>query len=114
MSNQFQERLINLTRFLIRPQVRCENLASRVLKLCLQRVGDDFERSYGFEPWLVETFVDSRHDTGTCFRAANWMCLGVSRGRGRSAPTKPMISPKEIYLYPLNRDWRRRMGMADR
>lgn len=111
---QFQERLINLTRFLIRPQVRCENLASRVLKLCLERVGDDFERSYGFEPWLVETFVDSRHYTGTCFRAANWMCLGVSRGRGRSAPTKPMISPKEIYLYPLNRDWRRRMGMAER
>jgi len=111
---EFQERLINLTRFLIRPQVRCENLASRVLKLCLERVGADFERSYGFEPWLVETFVDSEHYTGTCFRAANWRCLGVSRGRGRSAATKPMISKKEIYLYELRRDWRRRMGMAKR
>ena len=111
---EFQERLINLTRFLIRPQVGCENLASRVLKLCLERVGDDFERCYGFEPWLVETFVDSEYYTGACFRAANWLCLGVSRGRGRSAPTRPMISCKEIYLYELRRDWRRRMGIAER
>jgi hypothetical protein len=77
-------------------------------------VGADFERIYGFEPWLVETFVDSEHYTGTCFRAANWRCLGVSRGRGRSAATKPMISKKEIYLYELRRDWRRRMGIAKR
>ncbi|MFQ5796653.1 MAG: Druantia anti-phage system protein DruA, partial [Candidatus Bipolaricaulia bacterium] len=75
----FQERLINLTRFLIRPQVQCQNLASRVLSLCLDRVGRDFAQRYGFEPWWVETFVDRERYSGTCFRAANWVYIGASQ-----------------------------------
>ncbi|MDA2927618.1 IS4 family transposase [Acidobacteria bacterium AH-259-G07] len=107
----FQERLINLTRFLIRPQVQCQNLASRVLSLCLDRVGRDFAQRYGFEPWWVETFVDRERYSGTCFRAANWRYIGASQGRGRSAPNRQVTSCKDLYLYELKPDWRRSMGL---
>jgi hypothetical protein len=102
----FQERLINMTRFLIRPQVRCENLASRVLSMCMERVGQDFTVRYGFEPWLVESFVDKERYVGGCYRAANWLCVGATAGRGRSAPKR-----KDLYLYELNRRWRQEMGL---
>jgi len=70
----FQERVINMTRFLIRPQVRCQNLASRVLSLCLQRIGRDFAARYGFEPWLLESFVDTEQHWGTCYVPSSVMC----------------------------------------
>ena len=108
---RFQNRLVGLSRFLIRPQVRCENLASRVLSLCMNRLGADYEKRYEIEPWLVETFVDRERFSGTCFRAANWIYVGASRGRGRSAPTRPVTSRKDIYLYPLKKDWRRAIGL---
>ena len=110
----FQERLINMTRFLIRPQVRCENLASRVLSLCMGGLGSDFAARYGFEPWLVESFVDTEQYSGVCYRAANWSCIGTSAGRGRSAPSRPAKTRKALYLYELNRDWRSRMGIPAR
>ena len=103
----FQERLINMTRFLIRPQVRCDNLASRVLSLCMDRIGDDFMNRYGIEPWLVESFVDGTHYAGTCYQAANWLCIGTTAGRGRNAPKRPVTSCKDVYLYVLNRHWQR-------
>jgi Domain of unknown function (DUF4338) len=110
----FQERVINMTRFLIRPQVRCQNLASRVLSLCLQRVGDDFAARYGFEPWLLESFVDTGQHLGTSYQAANWLPIGATAGRGRSAPTRPLKTPKAVYVYELTRDWRSRMGLPAR
>lgn len=110
----FQERLISMTRFLIRPQVRCENLASRVLGLCMERVGKDFASRYGFEPWLVESFVDTKQHLGTSYQAANWMHIGESAGRGRSAPSRPMKTRKALYLYELTQDWRSRMGIPAR
>ncbi len=108
----FQERLINMTRFLIRPKVRCENLASRVLSLCMERLGRDFRNGYGLEPWLVESFVNQEQYFGGCYRAANWLRLGASSGRGRSGPKQPVTSRKEVYLYELNPHWRRRMGLG--
>jgi hypothetical protein len=110
----FQERVINMARFLIRPQVRCENLASRVLSLCMDRVGRDFAARYGLEPWLVESFVDTEQYSGTCYRAANWLCLGATVGRGRSAPRRPAKTRKALYLYELTRDWRPGMGIPAR
>ncbi|MHC4435327.1 MAG: IS4 family transposase, partial [Planctomycetota bacterium] len=107
----FQDRLINMTRFLIRPQVRCENLASRVLSMCMERVRKDFAVGYGFEPWLVESFVDRERYAGGCYRAANWLCVGATAGRGRSAPKRPVTTRKDLYLYELNRRWRRDMGV---
>ena len=108
----FQERLINMTRFLIRPKVRCENLASRALSLCRERLGRDFFNRYRIEPWLVESFVDSERYFGGCYRAANWLYLGASTGRTRNGPTKPVTSRKDVYLCELNAHWRREMGLA--
>ena len=108
----FQERLINMTRFLIRPQVRCENLASRVLSLCMERLGRDFRDRYGIEPWLVESFVNSEQYFGGCYRAANWLWLGATTGRGRSGPRRPVTSRKDVYLYERNPHWRREMGLV--
>ena len=110
----YQERLINLTRFLIRPTVACENLASRALSICMARVGADFAAHYDFEPWLVETFVDRERYSGACFLAANWRHVGTSAGRGRSAPCRPAISRKDTYLYEMKPGWRRAMGLPAR
>jgi len=111
---RFQDRVINMTRFLIRPQVRCQNLASRVLSLCIERVESDFATRYGFEPWLLESFVDTEQHLGTSYQAANWLPIGTTTGRGRSAPTRPTKTPKAVYVYELTRDWRSRMGLPAR
>ena len=110
----YQERLINMTRFLIRPQVRCENLASRVLSLCMERLRGDFFNRYSIKPSLVESFVNSEQYWGGCYRAANWLCLGATAGRTRSGPRRPVTSRKDVYLYELNSHWRREMGLASK
>jgi hypothetical protein len=111
----FQERLVNMTRFLIRPQVHCQNLASRVLSLCIERVGSDFAARYGFEPWLLESFVDTEQHLGTSYAAANWVPIGTTKGLGRNAHSnRPLKTPKAVYVYELTRDWRSRMGLPAR
>ena len=77
-------RVVGLCRFLIRPGVRCHNLASHVLGRTVREVGEDFERRYGYRPWLLETFVDETAHSGTSLRAANWVRVGESCGRGRT------------------------------
>ena len=107
-----QDRVVNLSRFLIRPSVRCRNLASHVLGECLRRVGRDFETRYGYRPWLVESFVDGARHEGTCFQAANWERVGQTKGRGRNdRGRRSPESVKQVYVYPLVADWRRRMGV---
>lgn len=110
------DRVLNLSRLLIRPSVRCQNLASWVVGSCVRRVRDDFEHRYGFEPWLLETFVDEQRHEGTCFQAANWQRIGRTRGRGRNDRQGHCAeSVKDIYVYPLVLDFRDRMGVdADR
>jgi hypothetical protein len=111
----FQERLINMTRFLIRPQAHCQNLASRVLSLCIERVASDFAARYGFEPWLLESFVDTEQQGGTSYQAANWLRIGTTAGLGRNAhSSRPSKTPKAVYVYELTRDWRSRMGLPAR
>jgi hypothetical protein len=109
--SQHQQRVINMTRYLIRPSVRCENLASHVLGLCSQRVARDYKTRYGVEPWLMETFVDRAQFTGTCFQAANWLCVGQTKGRGRNGSKKEGKSIKDVYLYPLRSDLHAQMGV---
>lgn len=94
-------RVINMTRFLIRPAVRCPNLASHVLGLCARRIGRDFERRYGLRPWLMESFVDASAYEGTCYKAANWQKVGQTKGRGRNGPRAAGKSRKDVYLYAL-------------
>ena len=76
------QRVVCLSRFLIRPSVRCPHLASHVLGRILRRLPGDFEERYGFRPYLVESFADEGVD-GTCLRAANFLCVGRTAGRGR-------------------------------
>jgi hypothetical protein len=105
-------RVINLSRFLIRPCVRCHNLASQVLGMSLRRVADDMELRYGYRPWLVESFVEKSRYSGTCYQASNWIEVGQTRGRGRQERAHQRAETvKAIYLYPLESNWRGRMGI---
>lgn len=105
-------RVINLSRFLIRSCVRCHNLASRVLGMSLRRIADDIELRYGYRPWLVESFVDKSRYSGTCYQASNWIDVGETQGRGRQdSAHQHNETVKAIYLYPLENDFRRWMGI---
>ena len=104
-------RVLNMNRFLIRPRVRCENLASHVLGLCVRRVAEDFERRYGLRPWLLESFVDGSRYDGGCYKAANWIRVGQTKGRGRNGRRHEGKSRKDIYLYPLVGDLKDRLGL---
>jgi len=94
--------VVGLSRFLIRQEVRCANLASKVLSMALGRLPEDWRARYGVTPELVETFVNRERFTGLCFSAANWQRIGSSTGRGRLGPKTPTKSRKDIWVYPLN------------
>jgi hypothetical protein len=104
-------RVIGLSRFLIRPAVRCANLASRAYKLVLDRVAKDWQERYGLTPVLVETFVDRGRHTGVSLLAANWLRLGQSGGRGRSNPSKKTRpkSLKDVWVRELTPNARQRL-----
>lgn len=94
--------VVNNTRFLIRPRVRIKHLASHALSRVIKRVGDDWFARYGYRPVLLETFVDPTRYRGTAYRAANWFRVGRTAGRGRmDRHTRRLLTPKDIYLYPL-------------
>ncbi|WP_459937727.1 IS4 family transposase [Desulfonatronum parangueonense] len=103
--------IIGLNRFLIRPGVHCRNLASKVLSMGLAAMAQDFKYAYNYNPLLVETFVES--STGTCFRAANWVHVGCTKGRGRQDNHRdPALNIKDIYVFALDQDFREHMGVA--
>jgi len=105
--------LVGMSRFLIRPNVKCRNLASRLLAMAMQRLPDDFQQRYNYRPLLVETFVDTSRFSGTCYRAANWIRVGRTRGRGRQDRfMNSTETVKDIYVYPLEKDFRTRLGLA--
>ena len=107
-------RVIGMSRFLIRPSVRCHNLASMVLGMTLRSVGQDFEDQYKYRPWLVESFVDSDFFAGTCYQATNWVAVGKTKGRGRQDREHLQDKTvKAIYVYPLQADFRARMGVPE-
>ena len=108
----YLHRVIGMSRFLIRKSVNCKNLASMVLGMVMKVLPDDFENKYNFRPWLVESFVDTAHFDGACYKASNWKLLGKSCGRGRQDRKKEAsLSHKDIYIYPLIDDFRDRMGL---
>lgn len=108
---QYLGRVLSMTRFLIRPPVRCPNLASHVLGLAAQCVPADFERRYGLRPWLLESFVETPTHDGACYQAANWIWVGQTKGRGRNGPRHAGKSIKDVYLYPLVDDFPERVGV---
>jgi hypothetical protein len=96
------------TRFLILPWVQVSHLASHLLSRMARRLSADWERVYGHPIYFLETFVDPERFRGTCYRAANWVVLGRTTGRGKDAPTKrPNRSIKEVLGYPLTPQFRR-------
>jgi len=97
--------IVNNSRFLVLPWVKVKNLASRILSQALQRVRVDWKRRYRLEPWLAETLVDPTRYRGTCYRAANWIDLGQSRGLGRQDRRRSgeKVAPKTVLVYPLER-----------
>lgn len=103
-------RVVNNSRFLILPWVRIPNLASHILSAAAERLQKDWWTRYGVEPALLETLVDRSRYTGACYRAANWIPVGLTQGRGRMDRSGQAAGErKEIFLYPLRRDWRRRL-----
>jgi len=99
--------IVNNSRFLILPWVQIKNLASRALASAARRIQADWLTAYCYEPVLLETFVDTAQYKGICYRAANWECLGVTRGRGRQDRHNACaLTEKAIYVYPLQRDFR--------
>jgi hypothetical protein len=89
-------------RFLIVPKVRVKNLASHILSKSIEVLAEDWLRRYKVRPLVVETFVNPREYTGTSYKAANWKRVGKSSGRRDGIE-------KEIYLYGLVRNWRKRL-----
>ena len=90
------------TRFLILPWVQVEHLASHILGRMAKRLSEDWERIYGHPIYFLETFIDPERFRGTCYRAANWVVLGRTTGRGKNCPTKrPNRSIKDVLGYPL-------------
>jgi hypothetical protein len=100
--------IANNTRFLIPEWVRVKHLASRVLALNLKRLSADWQRIYGHPVYLAETFVDISRFSGTCYRAANWVFVGQTKGSAKKGNAYLYHGqPKAICLYPLHRHFRR-------
>jgi hypothetical protein len=99
------------TRFLILPWIAVKHLASHILGRMAKLVPADWAAVYGHPVYFLETFVDPQRFRGTCYRAANWILLGRTTGRGNNAPTKKATLPiKEVLGYPLRRDFRQRLA----
>lgn len=95
--------VVNQVRFLILPWVQSKNLASRLLSLAAHRVVEDWPAFYGIRPLLLETFVLKDRFEGTCYRAANWIPLGFTQGRGKVDRHHHNPFPtKQVYVYPLH------------
>ena len=99
------------TRFLILPWVRVEHLASHILGRMAARICHDWQQAYGHPIYFLETFIDPERFGGTCYRAANWVLLGRTTGRGKQSNSYvPNRSIKEVLGYPLSANFRDLLG----
>lgn len=110
-SDEARERNVHLlaynTRFLILPWIRVPHLASHILGRMGKIVSEDWQRIYAHPIYWLETFVDTSRFAGTCYRAANWIEIGVTQGRGHRAPTFEQTRPvKKMLGLPLHRRYR--------
>jgi len=96
------------TRFLILPWVEVPHLASHILGRMAKIVPRDWQQMYAHPVYWLETFIDPARFKGTCYRAANWQCLGTTTGRGHNAHTKKCTQPvKELFGLPLTPRFRK-------
>ncbi len=103
--------IVSNSRFLILPWISVRGLASKILSQAARQLPEDWQQRYGYRPLLLETLVDPARFRGTCYRAANWIHLGRTQGRGRMDRNHEATGQavKDIYVYPLCRDARRRL-----
>jgi hypothetical protein len=100
--------VVGNARFLILPWIESRNLASHILGRVARQLPLDWEPRYGFRPVLMETCVETDRFQGTCYRAANWIRVGQTTGRGKCDRThQPVLPRKDIWIYPLHRGWKR-------
>lgn len=97
------------SRYLILPWVRVPHLASHLLARVARRIARDWQDLYGHPVVLLESFVDTERFAGTCYKAANWRCVGRSEGRGTKSKTGARTSIKELWVYPVARDFRAKL-----
>lgn len=98
--------IVNNARFLILPWITSRNLASRILATVAKQLPQDWEKRYGYSPVLLETFVEQQRFRGTCYRAANWIHVGQTKGRGKLDRKNLHLLPiKDIFLYPLHKNF---------
>jgi hypothetical protein len=99
--------VVNNARFLILPWIQSKNLASMLLGMAARRLPDDWQERYHYAPVLLETFVECDRFRGTCYKAANWISVGITQGRGKKDVFKQFALPvKDVFLYPLRNDFR--------
>jgi len=97
----------NNARFLILPWIKSKNLASKILSATARRLPDDWEKKYNIRPVLLESFVEKKRFRGTCYKAANWILCGQTKGRGKLGPAGKMSVPiKDVLVYPLDKKFR--------
>jgi hypothetical protein len=107
--------LANNMRLLVLPGLEVRSLASHLLSAVAQRVSADWQRKYGHPIFLLETFVDQERFAGTVYRAANWIHVGQTQGRGRQGPSPQIRSAsiKDVYLLPLQARFREHLRGLD-
>lgn len=102
------QRVVCNSRFLIAPGVKVPNLASHALRLAIEQLPGDWQAKYGYEPVLVETFVDRQRFLGTCYRAASWQQVGQTAGRSDGFSNgKKASGKKDIFVRPLRADFQK-------
>ncbi len=100
--------VVNNARFLILPWIQVKNLASKILAMAVKQLPRDWQKQYQITPVLMETFVETDRFAGTCYKAANWVHVGATKGRGKLGPSgKQSVPIKDLLLYPLRKDFRK-------
>ena len=103
--------VVNNARLLILPWIQSKSLASKILSMVARQLPIDWGTRYGLRPVLLETFVQTMRHRGTCYKAANWIHVGQTVGRGKKSTVHAQIIPiKDIWLYPLSKDFRSVLG----
>ena len=98
--------VVNNARFLILPWIQSKGLASKILSKIARQLPADWQQRYGYRPVLLETFVEFERHRGTCYKAANWIHIGQTAGRGKKSAVHHQIIPvKDIWLYPLRNNF---------
>jgi hypothetical protein len=102
--------VVNNARFLILPWIRVRSLGSKLLSMAARRLPGDWSGRYGYRPVLLESFVEAKRFSGTCYRAANWLCVGHTQGRGKLGDHRlGQVPVKTVWVYALSSDFRERL-----